>query len=215
MHYTLSVPEYGYRLLFADVFLLLFIMMGPIKSLGVYAVGTSAMQPSERRLLAWKVFFSASVAVLAAGLLGGNLLRKWHIDPAVLQAAGGLVFLLVALRLLLSQYAAAPAAVGGSPPSPASLAFPVTVPPYAFAAVILLVALSHGADRTALVLAVALLVLGLDLLALMFAPRIVRTLGQTTLSIIGAILGVMQVALALQFVVGAVIAITASALPEL
>ncbi|MDI9271826.1 MarC family protein [Stenotrophomonas sp. PFBMAA-4] len=205
LQYTIGSSGDAYGLPLADVFVLFFIMMGPIKSIAFYAAKAGQLGGAERRKLSLRVFLISSAAVLAAGLVGGNLLRNWHIAPAVLQAAGGLVFLLVALRMLLSQYESGPASSSNfaTKISATALSFPITVPAYAFAAVIVLVALSHGAPRTLLVLSLAVVVLALDALFLAFIPWIVRTVGTTTLAIVGAILGVMQVALALQFIVGA------------
>lgn len=192
-----------YVLALSEVFVLLFITMGPVKSLGDYAVRTAHLTAPDRRALAVRVFMVSAIAVLAAGLVGGTLLKNWHVSPHVLQAAGGLVFLLVALRLLLSQYTSTPPVHGttASKVSAAELAFPVTVPAYAIAAVIVMVAMSQEVSRTAAVLALAVAVLVLDALVLAFIQRIVNTLGTLTLSIIGAIMGVMQVALALQLII--------------
>lgn len=201
-----------YALALSEVFVLFFITMGPVKSLGDYAARTAHLSAPDRRALAARVFVVSAIAVLAAGLVGGTLLKNWHISPQVLQAAGGLVFLLVALRLLLSQYASAPPAPGtpGAKVSAAELAFPVTVPAYAIAAVIVMVATSQEVSRTAAVLGLAVVVLLMDAFVLAFIQRIVNTLGTLTLSIIGAILGVMQVALALQLILSAARALVAS-----
>lgn len=195
----------AYVLALSEVFVLLFITMGPVKSLGEYAMRTAHLTPPDRHALAVRVFMVSAIAVLAAGLVGGALLKNWHISPQVLQAAGGLVFLLVALRQLLSQYTSAPPSDGTSAAkvSVAELAFPVTVPAYAIAAVIVMVAMSQEVSRTASVLVLAVVVLLMDALVLAFIQRIVNTLGTLTLSIIGAILGVMQVALALQLIISA------------
>ncbi|WP_312315936.1 MarC family protein [Stenotrophomonas sp.] len=202
----IGAPEaVAYVLALSEVFVLFFITMGPVKSLGDYAVRTSGLTVRDRRALAVRVFGVSAIAVLAAGLVGGTLLKNWHVSPHVLQAAGGLVFLLVALRLLLSQYISTVPAPGtpAAEVSAAELAFPVTVPAYAIAAVIVMVAMSHEVSRTAAVLGVAVVVLLLDALVLAYIQRIVNTLGTLTLSIIGAIMGVMQVALALQLIIAA------------
>ena len=69
--------------------------------------------------------------------------------------------------------------------------------PYGIAIVIALLAASTDAGRTAVILGVLAGVLVLDLLAMLFDHAILRTVGWL-LHILGAVLGVMQVALAIQ-----------------
>ncbi|KRG43303.1 hypothetical protein ARC20_00975 [Stenotrophomonas panacihumi] len=196
VHYVLSLGE---------VFLLFFIMIGPIKSIGPFAAATSGLAAAELRRVAVKVFAISLASVLLASLLGANLLLKWHIHPMVLQFAGGLVFLLVALQMVLAQYRAPEAAgVPGSPPPIAHLVFPVTLPAYGIAALIVLIALSGGIARTLSIVGLACAVLVLDLLVMLFVRPLLRWIGQLPLQILGAVLGMLQVALALQLLLSAV-----------
>ncbi len=196
-----------YLLSLADVFLLFFIMIGPIKSIGPFAAATTGLPPAELRQAAWKVFAISLASVLLAGLLGANILHKWHVQPPVLQFAGGLVFLLVALQMVLAQYrapAAAPAGVAAAPPPVAHLVFPVTLPAYGIAALIVLMAMSGSMERMIAILALACGVLVLDLLVMLFVRPLLHWVGQLPLQILGAVLGMLQVALALQLLVSAV-----------
>ena len=85
----------------------------------------------------------------------------------------------------------------------AHLAFPVTLPAYGIAALIVLVAMSSSADRLLWILALAVLVLALDLLVMLFVRPLLHWVGQLPLQILGAVLGMLQVALALQLMVSA------------
>ncbi len=196
-----------YLLTLADVFLLFFIMIGPIKSIGPFAAATAGLTPAELRHVAWKVFAISLVSVLLAGLVGANLLHKWHVQPAVLQFAGGLVFLLVALQMVMAQYHApvvAPAGTAATPPAIGYLVFPVTLPAYGIAALIVLMAMSGGTERMLWILGLACGVLVLDLLVMWFVRPLLHWVGQLPLQILGAVLGILQVALALQLLLSAV-----------
>lgn len=196
-----------YLLSLADVFLLFFIMIGPIKSIGPFAAGTAGLSAAELRSVAFKVFAVSAVTVVIAGTIGGKLLQKWHIAPPVLQLAGGLVFLLVALQMVLAQYQApapAPAPpVAGQTVSISHLAFPVTLPAYGIAALIVLVAMSASTDRALWILGIAVAVLVLDLLVMLFVRPLLRGIGQLPLQILGAVLGMLQIALAIQLMASA------------
>ena len=190
-----------YRLTYQNVFLMFFIMLGPVKAIGPFFVATGQLELPALRSLAWKVFAFAVGGVLLAGVLGSQVLQKWQITPSIMELAAGLVFLLVALQLVLAQYEPAthPAAPPGkSRPELMHLVFPVTVTPYGIAAVISLMALSGSFSRSLVILALAVAVMVLNLLTMLFVRPIMRGLGMVTLQVLGAILGILQVALALQ-----------------
>lgn len=202
---SLIVPPQApaYLLTLADVFMVFFIMIGPIKMIGPFAAGTAGLTTSELRRTAFKVFAIALVTVLITGAVGAAMLRKWHIAPPVLQLAGGLVFLLVALQMVMTQYRP-PAAAAAGPATVAYLVFPVTLPAYGIAAVIALVAMSASTERLLWILGLAVIVLVLNLLVTLVVRPLLKVIGQLPLQILGAVLGMLQVALALQLIVSAV-----------
>lgn len=202
----------AYRLSVPNVFLMFFIMLGPVKAIGPFYMATREMEPSALRALSWKVFTFAVVAVLLAGLLGSSMLRKWQITPPIMELAAGLVFLLVALQMVLAQYEPTPTQTSAPTPAPAKpqlmhLVFPVTVTPYGVAAVITLMALSGSLARSLQVLGLAVAVMVLNLLAMLFVRPIMHGLGMVTLQLLGAVLGILQVALALQIMHTALLAL--------
>jgi multiple antibiotic resistance protein len=80
------------------------------------------------------------------------------------------------------------------------LAFPTIITPYGVAVLILLLAATDSSRKMA-IFGVLLAVLVLDLAAMIFARKILGALGVTTLWILGAVLGVLQVALAIQLAI--------------
>ncbi|HEX7273763.1 MAG TPA: MarC family protein, partial [Casimicrobiaceae bacterium] len=78
------------------------------------------------------------------------------------------------------------------------VAFPILVTPYGIAAVIALLVNSPDAGRTAAIIAILIVVMSLDLLAMLYARRIMAGVAILALQIFGAVLGVLQVALAVQ-----------------
>ena len=92
--------------------------------------------------------------------------------------------------------------IGTSCAEVSSLAFPNIVTPYGVALVILIVA-NAGDPRRLAAIAVALaLVLALDLAAMWFARPLMKVLG-SSLQLLGAVLGVLQVALAVELAIQA------------
>ena len=80
------------------------------------------------------------------------------------------------------------------------LAFPTVVTPYGIAAVIALLVNSPDAARTASILAILIGVMVLNLLAMLYVRRIMGGVTVMALQIFGAVLGVLQVALAVQMI---------------
>lgn len=192
-----------YILSLSEVFLMFFIMLGPIKAIGPYFVAAQGLDTRALQRQAFKVFALSAIAVLLAGLVGSSLMQKWLITTTMMELCGGLIFLIAALQTVLSQYRpAVPPAPATTPGQPGAafvhLVFPVTVPPYGVAAIITLMALSTDSHRYFLVLALALLVMVLNLLTMLAIRHIMRWVGMMPLQILGAVLGVLQVALALQ-----------------
>jgi multiple antibiotic resistance protein len=74
--------------------------------------------------------------------------------------------------------------------------------PYGIAAVIVLLALSQGTGRTVLIVGLLLAVMLLNLLAMAFVRPVLRAIGPG-LQAVGVVLSVLQLALALQVMLGA------------
>jgi multiple antibiotic resistance protein len=198
-----------------QVFTYFFVMLGPLKALGPFVKMTRGVDEAAARKVALRAFLIATVGGLGAAVVGQNLLKKWSISLAALMLAAGLVLLLVALRQVLAQYADdasddvpdsgnAPTAPATLPPGLAfaPLAFPTLITPYGAAALIVLLAASPDRARDLAILGLFVAVMGVDLLAMWFARPILKH-GKAVLAILGAVLGILQVALAVQILLSA------------
>lgn len=187
-----------YSLHAMDIFILFFVMLGPLKLLGPYLQATRPLDRPALNALSFKVMAIAVVSVFSGGFLGRVLLNNWHIPVPILILAAAIIFFLVALNIVLSQYQRASTGSQSDPANPAKLAFPLVVPPYGLAAVIVLLTLSADQTRTLLVLVMLALIMLLDLLAMLMVRQIMRGVGPLILQVLGVVLGVLQVGLALQ-----------------
>jgi len=189
----------------AEIFTIFFVTLGPLKILGPFAQRTHGLDDAMARKVAMWAFIIATIAAVAGSLIGRAILEKWHVSIGAMAIAAGIIFFLVALRQLLEQYE--PAHVLESAPLPASptaaamrLLFPVVLTPYGIATVIILLAASTEAQRTEVILALLVGVMILNFVAMLFARRILVGLTMVVLQVLGAVLGVLQVALAIQFI---------------
>lgn len=192
----------AYLLTPANLIVLFFMVFGPAKLLVPFHLATQEMDTRSLRATAIKVTAISSITLTIAGLAGGTMMEQWRISVPVMQLAGGLILLLVALRLVMAQYGEQlppPAVSGGS--GVMRLIFPGIITPYGIAALIALMTLSGGVQRSAIVLGAMLIVMALNLLSTLFVRPILHRVGPMPLHILAAILAVQQVAIALQVIV--------------
>jgi len=190
-----------------QVFTMLFLMLGPFKIIGpFFKVTQGADTRRTRQIAVWATIFSA-LALLVAGLLGESILRSYGIPLPILALAGGIILFLVALQSVLAQFQPAQAhpADPSVAPEPvmkvamAPLAFPTIVTPYGIAAVVILVAISNSRGDQLAIGATIVAIMVLNLI-MMLAARRLKTLFAVALPILGAVLGVVQVALGLDII---------------
>jgi multiple antibiotic resistance protein len=188
------------------VFIMLFLMLGPIKILMPFVNMTRGSDAAFRRRLATRAVLLSAAALAVAGLLGNSMLDNFNIAVPVLALTGGLVLFLVALQTVLQQ-STGPARPKPDEPPPglhlafSPLAFPIIVTPYGIAAVIVFAALAQHDYAVKLVVGgVVLLILALDWLAMLFAETILRWLGPV-LQVFAVVLGITQIALGLQVII--------------
>ena len=80
------------------------------------------------------------------------------------------------------------------------LLFPIVLTPFGIAAVIVLLALSTDGGRTEIIVGMVVVVMLLNLLAMLFARRILVGATIVVLQILGAVLGILQAGLAVQII---------------
>ncbi len=201
-----STPETTELLSLGVVFTLLFVTLGPLKLLGPFAQMTRDTDETTLRQIVVRAFVIALVAVLAGGFVGqfaAPQLEHSGCDDGTRRAAPFSCSSACAWSSSSTQPVHAAPPPLPAPPMAAAMriAFPLVVTPYGIAALIVLLANSHEAARTASILAILIGVMVLNLLALLFVRRIVAGMMVIVLQILGAVLGVLQIALAVEMMV--------------
>jgi len=191
-----------------EIFTLLFVTLGPFKVLGPSAARTRNLDAPALRGLAFRVFAFSMVAVGAAGWFGRSLALKWQISIPALTLTAGIVFFLVALRAVLEQYEETHEhALAPLPEKPLAAAlqitFPMIVTPYGVAGLIVFLAATSDLVRQETVWAIVAAVMVLNLTAMLCARVFMRGPQLFFFRILGAVLGVLQVALAMEIMLHA------------
>jgi multiple antibiotic resistance protein len=188
-----------------QIFTLLFLMLGPFKIIGPFARVTKGMDATFTRRIALRATIFASLGLLVAAFLGERVLSSYGIALPVLSLSGGIILFLVALQNILKEFALHDEGAAEPAPQPTlnmaltPLAFPTIVTPYGIAAVVVFLAISPD-QQSRLVVGAILLAIMLLNLAVMIMTRHLRPLMGVALQILGAVLGIIQVALGLQII---------------
>lgn len=85
-----------------DIFLVIFIGMGPIKVLLVYLGATQGVSKELQRKVAQKTVLVATVLAILLLVAGAIFMKILHFTTGALNIAGGLILLLLALNMVLA-----------------------------------------------------------------------------------------------------------------
>jgi multiple antibiotic resistance protein len=187
----------------AKSFVTLLVIIDPVGSVPLFLAMTRDYEPGPRNRAAWQAVAVAALIIAVFALFGQQILTYLGITVASLQAAGGLLLLVIALDLLKGEVA------GLSGDSQVNIAFvplgtPLLAGPGAIAAIMVFIRQADGLDQrlgVALGLAGVLAVLWLTL---RFAGLLQRVLGQAGIELVTRISGLLLTAIAVQLVVDAV-----------
>lgn len=187
-----------------QIFVLLFMMTGPLKVVPTFAALTSSLPASHRGAIARRAA-SIAMAALALAIFGGHVIMKsWGASPQAVSAASGLLLAIASLQAILGTPQAPPQAEGERDLAVAPLAFPTLVPPYAVGVLILFAAHFSETAQLLQILALAAGVMLLNWIAMTFAAQILRVLGPNTLRLLGSVFGVLQLSLGIEMIFYAV-----------
>jgi MarC family membrane protein len=188
---------------FVSALILLLLVLDPLGSLPIFISVLRGIEPQRRRPVALREGFIA-FAVLMAFMLGGQaFLRVMHLSERSLEVAGGVILLIIAMRMIFGGAAQMYISEG---PQREPLIFPLAIPllagPSAMATVLLLA--SRQPERIwhwAAALTVAMTICTVVLLA---ADRIRRLLGDSVVSAMEKLMGLVLTAIAVEMLLAGV-----------
>ncbi|MEJ2328424.1 MAG: MarC family protein [Gammaproteobacteria bacterium] len=201
---TSQVPNDPFPLV--HIFTFLILMLGPFKIIGPFAKVTRGADAALRRQIALQAILFSTIALLIAGFAGEYILTKYTIPLPILALTAGIILFLVALQNTLSQFG--PKTSGREAetvPNPtlkealSPIAFPTIVTPYGIAALVVFLSFSSDLQSQFMIGGVVLAVMLLNLVVMLNVWRIGPVLN-IALAILGAVIGVIQVALGLQII---------------
>jgi len=201
-----------FELSYGDVFILFFLTLGPLKAILPFARATRGTDPAFQRRMAWRSTAIATVIALVVALLAPLVLGNWHVSPSAISITAGIILFSQALRIIMQTPAIAPGSAeqqaSPSPPSPAIAVFPLAMPAIlsapGIAAIAVIISLNkHDLATEAIVIALLLGVMVLNLLTLLNTETFLKHGAAGVLLVVGWVLAVLQAALAVQIIIHA------------
>jgi len=183
---------------FVSALILLLLVLDPLGSLPVFIPIMRVVQPHRRRWVAVREVAIAFGVLFLFMFFGQSFLRVMHLSERSLEVAGGVILLMVAIRMIFSHEGG----VYGIPDDKEPLIFPLAIPllagPSAMATVLLLA--SRQPDRLMTwvgALSCAMAVSGIVLLA---CDRIRRVVGDSVVSATEKLMGLVLTAIAVEMI---------------
>jgi len=188
-----------------DILLLLLIGMGPKVALVPFLDLTAGMDGDTRKMVANRMVRTATVVALILVALGAFLMKLLHFSPEALYIAGGIVFLLLALKMLGGAGEKQDHHEKASERDAAKMAlYPLAVPYLLNPAGITVLVLFSGAIDSwlmlGLLIVLVLLMGALDWFVFSNLDSIAKHLDKSRLAVTEAVFGVLLAALAVQLV---------------
>jgi multiple antibiotic resistance protein len=186
-------------------FVTFFVTLNPIESAAFFSALTHGATHAYRRRMAIKAAMVATGLMLGFALFGDDLLRVMGITLPSVRISGGILLMLVSIDVVFGRGVAASGAVSATGERADISVFPLATPviagPGAIAAAIVRSSeVENGLLGTGVVIALILFVMALTLAAMLSSTAIHRVLGETGMSVVTRILGILLTALAIEMI---------------
>ena len=199
---------YSFAMELINTLVVLLIVIDPIGVVPIFLALTQGGSAAYRRRMALRGTALATGMLLIFFLIGDHLLASLGIGIPAFRIAGGALLFLLAVDMVFAR----PSGMRSTTVSEQKeaehkndisvfpLAFPLIAGPGALTSVLLMSAGWETPMMFAGMLAVLLAVLGLILASLLYAPTMMRFLGETGTNVMSRLFGLILAALAVQFI---------------
>jgi multiple antibiotic resistance protein len=192
--------------LFGEVLATLLVITDPPGMVPIFLALTGRLSARERRRAAWQAVALALGVIVVFAVAGQRLLAYLHVSLPALQAAGGLLLILIALELLTGR-TDRPDQQATSNIALVPLGTPLLAGPGAIVATMLFVKRAGGAGDIVAIGVAILAVMIAVWLVLHFSGVIVKLLRPAGIEVLTRIAGLLLAAIAVQLIADAVAAL--------
>jgi MarC family membrane protein len=191
---------------FIDLFLPIFIGMGPIKVLLVYIALTKNSSTELQRKVAQKTILTATIIAIVLLLAGVFIMKLLHFTTGALSIAGGLILLILALSIVLSPAEKKEESGPVSEEALMSMAiYPLAIPlllnPVGIVSLTIFSAEAQGLLQLGGLIILVLVVAAIDFGVFLISHRLDKYLTHERILVLEKLLGIFLAALAVQLMV--------------
>ncbi len=183
---------------FLSAFILLLLVLDPLGSLPVFIPIMRGVAPERRTRVAVREVLIAFGVLFAFMFFGDVFLRVMRLSERSLEVAGGVILLMVAIRMIFS----VEGGVYGTPEGKEPLIFPLAVPllagPSAMATVLLLA--SRQPDRVMAWAGALTCAMAVSGAVLLLCDRIRKLLGDSVVAALEKLMGLVLTAIAVEMI---------------
>ncbi|BCJ43023.1 UPF0056 membrane protein [Actinoplanes ianthinogenes] len=201
--------------LFGEFFVTLLVIVDPPGMVPVFLALTGALPAKARNRAGTQAVLLALGVIVGFAVAGQTLLDYLHVQLPALQAAGGLLLVLVALQLLTGKTDEPEEQGGTSNVALVPLGTPLLAGPGAIVATMLFVQRAESLDEYLVLAAAILAVMATVWLVLRFSGLIVKLLRPAGIEVLTRIAGLLLAAIAVQLIADAIFAFVQVYAPRL
>jgi len=193
----------------AEIVMLLFAAIGPVKVTIVCATLTADASPEFLRRVALRSVVIASIVCMAFALFGEAILRLFKVSIPAFQIAGGILVLLFSIEMVTGSKRGSDDDGEGpdqqnAEPSLDIATYPLAIPLMAsvsgLVAIVSVLAQRNDLAAVLFLTSVIAAIMVINYICLRACQSIVRILGPAALQVVGKVMGVIMAALAVELV---------------
>jgi multiple antibiotic resistance protein len=186
----------------------IFFLVDPFAALPTFLAVTAGSDEHRRRRIARKASLTALIFLSAFALAGQYIFKMFGITLPAFEIAGGVILLLIGLDMLEAKRSATQEATGDTEAAASKedagivpLGIPMLAGPGAIASVMVLVGQAQNRWQMVAILGSIFITAAISYLVLGNSDKVARVLGDTGIRILVRIMGLLLVALAVQYFV--------------
>lgn len=190
----------------------IFFLVDPFAALPTFLAVTEGDDATRRRQTAWKASLTTLVVLSAFALAGQYIFRMFGITLPAFEIAGGIILLLIGLDMLAAKRSPTQESTEEAKEAQAKedagivpLGIPMLAGPGAITSVMVLVGQAQTRWQMVAILSAILITAAICYLVLGNSDRVARALGDTGVRILVRIMGLLLVALAVQYFVNGLV----------
>ncbi len=179
----------------------LFTIIDPFAVAPVFVTMTEQYNQDQRRQAVFRSCTSALVILLVFAICGGLIFKVFGITVDALRIAGGILFFMMALQMLMGKERTANNESLDLDQAIVPLGIPLICGPGAISTVMVLMGQNRSLGHVAVLILAIALVIALTVAVLLVSPKIVKFIGKTGIAVITKVIALIVCTIGVQFII--------------